>query len=62
VRARYDFSDTFRSTPGFASERFAAEGEFTLVPFADLRLGYRQVVPETSPDEHQLLGMVHLYY
>jgi hypothetical protein len=62
VRARYDFSDVFRSTPGNASERFAAEGEFTLVPFADLKLAYRQVVPETSPDEHQLLGMVHLYY
>lgn len=62
VRARYDFSDTFRSTAGNASERFTAEGEFTLVPFADLKLSYRQVVPETTPDEHQLLGMVHLYY
>lgn len=62
VRARYDFSDVFRSTPGNASERFAVEGEFTLVPFLDLRLGYREIVPETSANEHQLLGMVHLYY
>lgn len=62
LRARYDFSDRFRSTPGNASERFAAEGEFTLVPFADLKLGYREVVPETSPNEHQIIAMVHLYY
>ena len=62
VRARYDFSDLFRSTPGNASERFAAEGEFTLVPFADLRIGYRQVVPETSPNENQILAMMHFYY
>lgn len=62
VRARYDFSDVFRSAPGNASERFAAEGEFTLVPFADLRLGYREIVPELTDNEHQLLAMVHLYY
>jgi len=62
VRARYDFSDVFRSTPGNASERFGADVEFTLVPFLDLRLGYREIVPETSGNEHQLLGMVHLYY
>jgi hypothetical protein len=62
VRARYDFSDVFRSTPGNASERFAVEGECTLVPFADLRLGYREIVPETSDNEHQLLAMVHFYY
>ena len=62
VRARYDFSDVFRSEPGNASERFAAEGEFALVPFADLRLGYREVVPEISTSEHQVLGMVHFYY
>ncbi len=62
VRARYDFSDVFRSTPGNASERFAVEGEFTLVPFVDLKLGYREIVPETSLNEHQLLGMVHLYF
>lgn len=62
MRARYDFSDVFRSTPGNASERFAVEGEFTLVPFADLRLGYREIVPETSGNEHLILGMVHFYY
>ena len=62
LRARYDFSDLFRSTPGHASERFAAETELTLVPFADLRLGYRRVVPEASPDENQILAMVHFYY
>jgi len=62
VRARYDFSDLFRSTAGNASERFAFEGEATLVPFADLRLGYREIVPETSSNEHQVLGMVHFYY
>ena len=62
VRARYDFSDVFRSTPGNASERFAVEGEATLVPFADLRLGYREIVPETSGNEHRVLGMFHFYY
>lgn len=62
MRARYDFSDVFRSTPGNASERFAVEGEFTLVPFADLRLGYREIVPETSGNQHLMLAMVHFYY
>jgi hypothetical protein len=62
LRARYDFSDVFRSVPGNASERFAVEGEFTLVPFADLRLGYREIVPETSGNEHQILAMMHFYY
>jgi hypothetical protein len=62
LRARYDFSDVFRSEPGNASERYAAEGEFTLVPFADLRLGYREIVPEKTDNEHQWLAMVHLYY
>ena len=62
VRARYDFSDVFRSTPGNASERFSMEGEFTLVPFADLRLGYREIVPETSVNEHMILAMMHFYY
>jgi hypothetical protein len=62
ARARYDFSDVFRSEPGFASERFVAEGEWTLVPFADLRLGYREIVPETSGNEHQILAMLHFYY
>lgn len=62
LRGRYDFADVFRSEPGNASERFAAEGEWTLVPFADLRLGYREIVPEKSGNEHMWLAMVHLYY
>lgn len=62
LRGKYDFSDTFRSQPGNASERFGLETDLTLVPFADLKLGVKQLVPERTPNEFQVLGMVHLYY
>lgn len=62
LRAKYDYSDVYRSLDGSASERFLIETDLTLVPFADLKLSYRQIVPETTPDEHQLLGVVHFYF
>jgi hypothetical protein len=62
VRTKYDFSDVFRSAPGNASERYVVESDLTLVPFADLKLSYRQVVPETTVNEQQLLAMLHFYY
>ena len=62
LRAKYDFADVHRSVPGNASERFSIEVDITPVPFADLKLGYRRVVPESSPDENQVLAMWHFYF
>ncbi len=62
LRLKYDYSDVFRSAPGNAAERYVVESDLTLVPFADLKLGYHYIVPETSSNEYQLLGMVHFYY
>ena len=57
-----DFADVYRSALGNASERFTVETDVTLVPFSDLKLSYRRIVPETSPDEHQMLAMWHFYF
>lgn len=62
LRARYDYQDPFRSQPGSAAERFVIESDLTLVPFADLKLSYREVVLESTDNEHQFLAMVHFYY
>jgi hypothetical protein len=62
LRGRYDFADVNRAVEGNASERWLVEGDFTPVPFVDLKLSYRRVVPETSPDEHQWLTLWHFYY
>jgi hypothetical protein len=62
LRAKYDYANVFRSADGFAAERFTVESDLTLVPFADLKLSFRPIVPESSADEYQFLGMVHLYY
>ena len=62
LRAKYDFVDVHRSVLGNASERFTVETDVTLVPFSDLKLSYRRIVPETSPDEHQMLAMWHFYF
>jgi len=62
LRAKYDYSDVFRSSPGNASERYVLETDLTLVPFADLKLGVWSIVPETADNELRVIGMVHLYY
>ncbi len=62
LRAKYDFADVYRSQPGNASERYSVEGDATLVPFSDLKLAYRRIVPETSADENEVFLMWHFYY
>lgn len=62
VRAKYDFVDVHRGAAGNASERFSVEGDVTLVPFADLKLSYRRIVPETTADENEVLAMWHFYF
>jgi hypothetical protein len=60
--ARYDFIDRNLDADGEAGERFGVEGVWTVVPFADLRLALRYIVPEQSGDVPQLLAMWHFYY
>ncbi len=62
VRAKYDFADVRRGVAGNASERFSVEGDVTVVPFADLKLAYRRIVPETTADENEGLAMWHFYF
>ena len=62
VRAKYDFADVRRGVAGNASERFSVEGDVTVVPFADLKLAYRRIVPETTADENEILAMWHFYF
>jgi hypothetical protein len=62
LRGKYDFIDLDRSVPGRASERFALESDFTMVPFADLKVALRRVIPEDAEDEDQLLLQWHFYY
>ena len=59
---RYDYVDRDRDAEGQAAERFAGEGVWTVVPFADLRLAYKYIVPEDRGDESQVLAMLHFYY
>lgn len=59
---RYDFIDHDFDVEGQAAERFGVEGVWTAVPFADLRLAYRYVIPESSGDVPQILAMWHFYY
>jgi len=61
-RGKYDFSDVNRDVPGNAAERFLLESDLTLVPFCDLKLSYRQIIPEASPNVHELVGMVYVAY
>jgi hypothetical protein len=62
VRAKYDFIDLDHRVAGRAQERYTLETDFTPVPFADLKLSLRRVVPEDAPDENQLLLQWHFYY
>ena len=62
LRAKYDFADVRRGVAGNASERFSVEGDVTVVPFADLKLAYRRIVPETTGDENEVLAMWHFYF
>jgi hypothetical protein len=62
VRGKYDYVDLEVDQAGRAQERFTAEGDFTFLPFLDLKLSYRRIVPEDAPDEHQGLLQWHFYY
>lgn len=62
VRAKYDFIDLDHRVAGRAQERYTLETDVTPVPFADLKLSLRRVVPEDAPDENQLLLQWHFYY
>jgi hypothetical protein len=42
--------------------RYTVETDYTPVPFADLKLSLRRVVPEDAPNENQLLLQWHFYY
>ncbi len=61
-RAKYDYVDLNHDLPGFASERYTAETDLTLVPFMDVKLSLRRIVPEDAPDENQVLVQWHAYY
>lgn len=62
VRAKYDFIDLDHRVAGRAQERYTLETDFTPVPFADLKLSLRRVVPEDAVDENQILLQWHFYY
>jgi hypothetical protein len=62
LRGKYDYVDLNHDLPGFASERFTAETDLTLVPFMDVKLSLRRIVPEDAPDENQVLVQWHAYY
>ncbi len=62
LRGKYDYVDLDPSVAGLAQERFAVESDFTFLPFVDLKLSLRRVVPENAPDENQGLLQWHFYY
>ncbi|MEP7028566.1 MAG: hypothetical protein ABI960_08215 [Candidatus Eisenbacteria bacterium] len=62
VRAKYDFVDLDHRVAGRAQERYTLETDWTPVPFADLKLSLRRIVPEDAPDQNQVLLQWHFYY
>jgi dihydropteroate synthase len=58
--SRKSFLDPGGSRP--PSERYTAETDLTLVPFMDVKLSLRRIVPEDAPDENQVLVQWHAYY
>lgn len=62
LRGKYDYIDLEADVAGRAQERFTAETDLTFLPFVDMKLSYRRVVPEDTVDEHQGLLQFHFYY
>ena len=62
VRGKYDFVDLDHRVAGRAQERYTLETDYTPVPFADLKLSLRRIVPEDAPDQNQILLQWHFYY
>jgi len=62
VRAKYDYVDLDQDTAGLAQERYTVESDLTFLPFVDMKLSLRRVVPEDAPDQNQGLVQWHFYY
>ena len=62
VRGKYDYVDLDYRTAGLAQERFTVESDLTFLPFIDMKLSLRRVVPENAADENQGLIQWHFYY
>jgi len=64
VRVRYDEARTDRALPHTGHRRWALEGEWAPVPFAELRLVYRAIAHESPSlsDERQLYLQGHFTY
>jgi hypothetical protein len=62
VRAKYDYVDLDQDTAGQAQERYTVESDLTFLPFVDMKLSLRRVVPEDAPDQNQGLVQWHFYY
>lgn len=62
VRGKYDYVDLDLGIAGLAQERFALESDFTFLPFVDMKISLRRVVPENAADENQGLVQWHFYY
>jgi hypothetical protein len=61
-RGKYDYIDLDYRIDGLAQERFTLESDLTFLPFVDMKLSYRRVVPEDAADENQGLIQWHFYY
>ena len=62
LRGKYDYVDLDQRTPGLAQERYTVESDLTFLPFVDMKLSLRRVVPEDAADENQGLVQWHFYY
>ncbi len=62
VRAKYDYVDQDQDTAGLAQERYTVESDLTFLPFVDVKVSLRRVVPENASDENQGLLQWHFYY
>ena len=62
VRAKYDYIDRDQHTAGLAQERYTVESDLTFLPFVDMKVSLRRVVPEDASDENQGLLQWHFYY
>ncbi len=62
VRGKYDYVDLDQATAGQAQERYTVESDLTFLPFVDMKVSLRRVVPENASDENQGLLQWHFYY
>ena len=62
VRGKYDYIDRDQNLAGLAQERYTVESDLTFLPFVDMKVSLRRVVPEDAADESQGLLQWHFYY